>query len=34
MNKIWYLKRDNLWVSAGADFKLYKWDVQNVLPEK
>lgn len=34
MNKIWYIKRDDLWVTAGADFKLYKWNVQDIFPEK
>jgi len=33
MTKIWYLKRDNFWVSCGSDFKLYKWNIKTVLPE-
>lgn len=33
MTKIWYLPRDDLWVTCGSDFKLYKWNVKTILPQ-
>jgi WD40 repeat protein len=32
MTRIWYIKRDDLWVTTGTDFKLYKWNVQTIFP--
>ncbi len=27
MQKIWYLSDLNLWATAGSDFKLYLWKI-------
>lgn len=26
MQKIWYIKEKDIWLSAGSDFKMYEWN--------